>query len=257
MWDACLIDIVAGQILWICKLFWSILINILLFACRCTFPLVRVTLSFPFPCAVIMDSKEPTKKMSDFERKRQANIQTNRALLTDISTTTAAISAPKPTTQFAARKTRQTPRNAETPTRVQPLRQSSRIKGLAADDDSLKRKYEADVKFAREKDRAKRTRVSGDLALNDISISGSRWDGGVGGLKSLQLRGAQPGVRTWEAKDVKNEDEDSEDTKDVSVEAKIKSLMKRLNKLKLYEKWEPNGTLNGLYPPTKPCRRWY
>ena len=189
------------------------------------------------------------KELSAFERRRLENIATNRALLTDISTTTAKIAKPsRPVSKPKRRAPGHKKEPVETPTRV--TRQSSRIKGLAADDTSLKRKYEAAIGAADEREREKRTRLTGDLQLADISIDGSKWDGGVGSLKGLQLQGAQPGVRTWDALDVKEEDDedggeerDREDGEAKGTEPGVKALRRRLNKLTLYEKWAPNGEL--------------
>jgi hypothetical protein len=177
------------------------------------------------------------KELSAFELKRRQNIDSNRELLGSISDLATKI-VPSKSASEPSRKTRRAPRRATPVARVQPVRQSSRIKGLAADNDSLKRQYETDVNIEREKERVKRSRVAGDLVLGDISISGSKWDGGLGGLQSLQVGGAQPGVRTWDGSDVKDEVEDDGDDKS---EDGIKALRRRLNKLKLYEKWEPNG----------------
>ncbi|KAK3314284.1 WD repeat-containing protein [Apodospora peruviana] len=180
--------------------------------------------------------KEPA--MSEFERKRLENIVNNNAILSGISTTVDKI-IPKPTPpKPKARASRSsTPRvKREQPSREQPLRatrQSSRLAGLDADSDTLKRKYEVEAEVEKATAKAKKMRVSGDLKLGDIKVEGRKWDNGMDGLAGLKglglVRGAQPGVRTFT-------DDDVEETTDKG----LKDLRLRMGGLKLYEKWLVN-----------------
>ncbi|KAK4664753.1 uncharacterized protein QC763_506590 [Podospora pseudopauciseta] len=172
--------------------------------------------------------KEPV--ISAFERKRLENIAANNAILSGISATADKIIPSKATpTKTKAKKS--TPRKRE-PTKVahQPAtRRSTRLAGVDADNDTLKRKFEVEVEAAAEKAKAKKLRVNGDLQLGDISVEGRKWEGGVDGLgllKGLSVRGAQPGVKTFDEDDV-------EETSDEN----LKELRLRMRNLKMYDKW--------------------
>lgn len=174
--------------------------------------------------------------MSAFERKRLENIANNNAILKGISATADKI-IPQPAAPKPKPRTSTTPRaKREVKIREQPVRatrQSSRLAGLDADSDVLKRKYEVEAEVKAEEAKAKKLRVSGDLQLGDIKVEGRKWDNGLdglAGLKGLAVRGAQPGVRTFTEEDVKE-----------TTDKDLKNLRLRMSGLKLYEKWEVNG----------------
>lgn len=181
--------------------------------------------------------------MSEFERKRLENIANNNAILSGISTTADKIipkPAPKPKPKPKAKR-ESTPRiKRETPVReTRSTRQSSRLAGHDADSEVLKRKLEVELEAEAAKAKAKKLRVSGDLKLGDIAVEGRKWENGVdglAGLKSLSVRGAQPGVRTFTDDDVKE-----------TTNKGLKDLRLRMSGLKLYEKWAVNGRPS-LYP---------
>lgn len=172
--------------------------------------------------------------MSAFERKRLENIANNNAILSGISTTADKI-IPKPAPPKPKRAS--TPRVKREPVKkepARPTRQSSRLAGLEADSEVLKRKLDVEAEAELAKAKAKKMRVSGDLTLGDITVEGRKWENSVDGLallKGLGVRGAQPGVRTFTDDDVK-------DTKNKG----LKDLRLRMSGLKLYEKWAVNGT---------------
>lgn len=166
--------------------------------------------------------------MSAFERRRLENIAANQKLLNEASAVAKKV-APKPPPKKATPsrpKTRNTPVKKE-PTR--PTRQSSRLAGLGADNETLKRKFEVEAEVAAEQAKAKKLRVNGDLSLGDIAVEGKKWEAGAGGLKGI-VRGAQPGVRTFTEDDVKE-----------TTDKGLKELRLRTSDLKLYEHWAPNG----------------
>lgn len=171
--------------------------------------------------------------MSAFERKRLENIANNNAILSGISTTADNI-IPKPAPPKPKRAS--APRVKREPVKREPVRatrQSSRLAGLDADSEVLKRKREVEEEAEVEKAKAKKMRVSGDLSLGDIQVEGRKWESGLdglAGLKGLAVRGAQPGVRTFT-------DEDVDGTKDKG----LKDLRLRMGGLKLYEKWPVQG----------------
>lgn len=173
----------------------------------------------------------PTKKeetISAFERRRLENIAANNAILRELSTTAAkAIPLPKPE---PAKKRTAAPRVKREPVRresVRATRQSSRLAGLDADDETLKRKAEVEAEADGEKARQKKMRVPGALNLGDIKVEGRKWDGELGAIFRV---GAQPGVRTFTEEDVKE-----------TTDKDLKELRIRMGGLKLYEKWAVNG----------------
>lgn len=177
--------------------------------------------------------------MSAFERKRLENIANNTALLNDISTTAIKLEAPKPKPKPKAKPARSsTPRaKREAPRRESvrvATRQSSRLAGLDASSDTLKRKLEVEAEAESDKARVKHSRVDGDLSLGDIKVDGRKWENGLAGLKGLGLygRGAEPGVRTFTEENVKE-----------TTDQSLKDLRVRMSGLKLYEKWPVNGKL--------------
>jgi hypothetical protein len=177
-----------------------------------------------------MPVKKEPKEMSAFERRRLENIAANQALLKDISVTASKIIPAKPNKPAPSSRKRKSDAPVKQETAM-PTRRSSRVAGLDADSEVLKRKYEVAAQFEAEKAKAKRTRVSGDLDLGNIAVEGKKWEGGFQGLKGLGLvRGAQPGLRTFTEDDVKN-----------TTDKDLKALRLRINGLKLYEHWSPNG----------------
>lgn len=173
----------------------------------------------------------PVKKeetISAFERRRLENIAANNAILRDISTTAAkAIPLPKPE---PVKKRPAAPRAKREPAKrvaVRATRQSSRLAGLDADDETLKRKAEVEAEADSDKARQKKTRVAGELKLGDIKVEGRKWDGELGAIFRV---GAQPGVRTFTEEDVKE-----------TTDKELKGLRIRMGGLKLYEKWAVNG----------------
>lgn len=176
--------------------------------------------------------QEGDSKISAFERRRLANIEANREVLTDISAAAKKIipdkPAPKPATSKKPAKRRE-PAKRES---LRPTRSSSRLAGLDADNETLKRKMEVEADVQAQEAKAKKMRVSGDLNLGDISVDGKKWGSGFDGIKDL-VRGAQPGVRTFTEDDVKE-----------TTDTDLKELRQRMNGMKLYEHWAPNGMLS-------------
>lgn len=180
-----------------------------------------------------MPVKKEEPEMSAFERRRLQNIEANRAILTDISTTAKKVIPNKPAAKpSSAKRRRSEPVKRES---TRPTRISSRIAGIDADNDTLKRKLEVEADFQAEVHKAKKLRVSDDMNLGDISVDGKKWSSGFDGIKDL-IRGAQPGVRTFTEYDVK-------DTADAE---EMKELRKTMGALKIYKHWAPNGKLFGI-----------
>lgn len=179
-----------------------------------------------------MPVKKEPGEMSAFERKRLENIAANRAILTDISVTAKKIipDKPKPAKSVPPKRKSRGDQIKREPSR--PTRMSSRLAGLEADNETLKRKLEVEAENQAEVAKAKKLRVVGDLNLGDIAVEGKKWSAGLDSLKGI-VRGAQPGVRTFTEDDV-------QETTDKS----LKDLRQRMGGLKLYEHWLPNGALS-------------
>jgi hypothetical protein len=165
-------------------------------------------------------------EMSVFERKRLENIAANQAILKDLSNAADKIipkPAPRPSAIASRKKT--TPVKKET---VRPTRTSSRLAGIEADSETAKRKGEDEYELAKESERAKRLRVSGDLDLSDIVVEGKKWNKGDNFLSGI-ARGAQPYERTFTENDVKE-----------TTDKELKALREKMSGLDLYEAYTPN-----------------
>ena len=167
--------------------------------------------------------------MSAFERKRLANIAANREVLTDISAQAKKVIPDKPKPKPSARPPRRRePVKREAP---RPTRTSSRLAGLQADDETLKRKMDVEAEHQATEAKVKRMRHNGDLNLGDIVVEGKKYVNGFDGIKDL-VRGAQPGMRTFTEDDVKE-----------TTDKELKGLRERMSGLKIYEHWAVNGKL--------------
>ncbi|KAF4120932.1 WD40 repeat [Geosmithia morbida] len=173
--------------------------------------------------------EEGDENISAFERRRRANIAANREVLIDISAAAKKVipdkkpSTPKPKSSSSSRRREPVKREY-----TRPTRSSSRLAGLGAEDDTLKRKLEVEAESQAAEAKAKKMRVNGDLNLGDIAVDGKKWGSGLSGIKDL-VRGAQPGVRTFTEDDVKE-----------TTDKDLKDLRSRMTDMKLYEHWAPN-----------------
>lgn len=160
---------------------------------------------------------------NEYEQLRQENILKNKALLKQLQLDPASLGNTKRVASSSSKspagkskKGRGAPRKEpETPL---PRRTSSRLAGLPADSERAKRKADEDdaaLQAAESASRAKRARVPGDLSFE---------------LKR-GLLDATKGVRSFTEEDV-------EETSDKS----LKGLREAMMGLKMYEKFEINGT---------------
>ena len=176
--------------------------------------------------------KKEKPTVSAFERKRLENIASNQAILKDLSTSAQKI-IPKPTPKpkATAQRKRTTPIKKEPP---RPTRTSSRLAGVEADSETLKRRAEVEEEFAKEVAKAKRQRVSGDINLSDVVAEGKKWNKGSDFLSGV-MRGAVPNQRTFTEDDIKE-----------TTDEGLKSLREKMSGLELYEGYEPNRELSQL-----------
>ena len=190
------------------------------------------------PAAWILFQMAPAKKelpaVSAFERKRFENIASNQAILKDLSTSAQKIipklaSKPKSTTS----RKRATPVKKE-PTR--PTRTSSRLAGVEADSETLKRKAEVEEEFTKEAAKSKRQRVAGDIHLSDVVAEGKKWSKGTDFLSGV-MRGAVPNQRTFTEDDIRE-----------TTDEDLKSLRQKMSGLELYEGYEPHREFRQCVP---------
>jgi WD repeat-containing protein 76 len=168
-------------------------------------------------------------EMSAFERKRLENIAANKAILKDLSNAADKI-IPKPVPRPNASASRGSRKKAAPVKKevIRPTRTSSRLAGIEADSETAKRKAEEEYELAKESERAKRLRVSGDLDLSDIVVEGKRWNKGDSFFSGI-VRVAQPYERTFTEIDVKE-----------TTDKELKALREKMSGLDLYEAYTPN-----------------
>jgi len=169
-------------------------------------------------------TKQEEPVMSAFERKRLENIAANSALLRDLSATADKI-IPKP---VGLPKKTSAPRKKTAPVKkepTEPRRRSSRVAGVEADSETLKRKAEVEETFAKE---TKRMRLAGDININEHVAEGKKWNKGDDFLSGV-MRGAVPNLRTFTEEDVKE-----------TTDEGLKALREKMSGLELYEGYEPN-----------------
>lgn len=167
-------------------------------------------------------------ELSEYERKRLENIAKTQALLRNLELE-AAQAGLAPASKSAAKPAPKTRRAA--PKRVKkeeavPVRKSSRLQGIVADSEVAKRKAEEEHEALRQAERAKRQRVTGDLNLGDIVVSGKAWD--PHGNFLSHVGPARPYERTFT-------DEDIDSTPDKN----LKDLRKRMGGLELWDAYDP------------------
>lgn len=186
-----------------------------------------------------------TQELSDFEKQRAANIAERDALLKKLTLeaqSSGLFEKPtkKPSSEVSKSK-KKTPvkkikKEDETPV---PRRTSSRLRGLAADSEIAKRKAEDEYQAAQEQERAKRQRISGDLNLGDIVVSGQKWDSAnLLGTDTLLKGVGKPYERTFGDEDIKK-----------TTDKDLKALRERMSDLQLWEHWDPSSMMPCAFSP--------
>lgn len=175
-------------------------------------------------------------EISDFEKQRLANIAERDALLKKLTHDAQEAGlyqkAPAKGTSNGAGRPHQ---KKKTPVKrvkreedLTPRRTSSRLAGIQPDSEVAKRKADHEYEVQKEAARAKRQRVSGDLALGDIVVNGKFGETTLLGTDAILKGVAQPYVRTF------GDDEITETT-----DKDLKSLREKMSRLELWEAWEP------------------
>ncbi|KIX01835.1 uncharacterized protein Z518_09562 [Rhinocladiella mackenziei CBS 650.93] len=165
----------------------------------------------------------------DFEKQRLANIAERDALLKKLTQDAQQAGLySKPATGAGTHKGQKRPaKRKEHPTKrvkqeeVLPRRTSSRLAGIQADSEVAKQKADEEYEKAKEAERQKRLRVTGDLNFAD----GSSLIGTDVILKGV----AKPYERTFHEEDIRQ-----------TSDKGLKALRERMSSLQLWNAWEPN-----------------
>ncbi|KAJ5577407.1 DNA damage-binding protein cmr1 [Penicillium hispanicum] len=171
--------------------------------------------------------------MSDFEKQRLENIAQRDALLAQLkreSNSAGLFASPKtPASGGPKPKKRPTPKRVKEETSPAPLRQSSRLRGIAAESEVAKRKAEQEYEEAKEIERAKKVRKTDSLTQNDMFIAGQKLSGdSLIGVDVVTKGVAEPYVRTFHEDDIKK-----------TTDTDLKALREEMSSLKLWEAWDP------------------
>ncbi|KAL9625541.1 MAG: hypothetical protein Q9160_000252 [Pyrenula sp. 1 TL-2023] len=173
-------------------------------------------------------------ELSELEKQRLQNIAERDAALSELKQQARGIglqSRPKPTNGASKPAKKKAPAQRVKQEEVGPRRTSSRLAGIQADSEVAKRKADREYEAAQEAVRAKRQRISGDLALGDILVAGKKSSiNGFGLGVHVVDRGAKPYERTFGEEDIKE-----------TTNKDLKKLREKFNSLGLWEAWEPNG----------------
>ncbi len=182
---------------------------------------------------------KPTE-LSEYERRRQETIAKNQALLRSLALDAASAglapsAKPSRSSTPSSKPSRKpaAPRKIKEEALLAPRRTSSRLRGIVADSEVAKRKAEEETAALQLAERAKRQRRSGELYLGDVVVAGREWGGEGGLLRGVGLGPAQPYERTF----VKGETGSRE----------VREVRERLGRLELWEGFEPNSMLVGVW----------
>ncbi|KIW17040.1 hypothetical protein PV08_04231 [Exophiala spinifera] len=167
---------------------------------------------------------QPVAEPSEFEKQRLANIAERDALLRKLTLEAQQAGLySKPAPSSANGQKRPAKRKEPPAKRVKkeeaPRRVSSRLAGLQADSEVVKQKAEEAYERAKEEERQRRQRVTGDLSFGSSLIG-----------TDVLLKGvAKPYERTFD-------DDDIRETGDKD----LKALRERMSSLEVWDQWESN-----------------
>jgi hypothetical protein len=167
-------------------------------------------------------------KMSSYQLMREKRIAENKALMESLGLVNLSKELQESVRDQKAKKAAAQPKKKKPVIKKEPAiptRSSSRLAGLEADSETAKRKAEDEYQLVKEAERAKRLRVSGDLDLKDIVVEG-QWDKSQNFLVDV-TRGKRF-EKTFTEDDIRE-----------TTDKDLKQLRQTMNRLKLYEKFEP------------------
>ncbi|KIW66817.1 hypothetical protein PV04_06111 [Phialophora macrospora] len=171
---------------------------------------------------------------SDFEKQRLANIAERDALLKKLTqeAQSAGLYTKPPSLQNGQKRTATAKPKGPPAKRVKkeavevaPRRTSSRLAGLQADSEVARQKAEVEYEKAKEAQRAKWERVTGDLSFSGTGADGT----GLIGTDVLLKGVATPYARTFNEEQIRE-----------TSDKDLKALRERMSGLQLWEEWEPN-----------------
>ena len=165
---------------------------------------------------------------SEFEKQRLANIAERDALLKKLTqeAQSAGLYTKPPPIQngqkrSAASRAKGPPAKRVKKEEVVPRRTSSRLAGIQADSEVAQQKAEVEYEKAKEVEREKRQRVTGDLSFSDT--------GGLFGTDVILKGVAKPYERTFDEEHIRE-----------TSDKDLKALRGKMSGLQLWDKWEPN-----------------
>ncbi|EXJ90995.1 hypothetical protein A1O1_04102 [Capronia coronata CBS 617.96] len=168
-------------------------------------------------------------EQSDFEKQRLANIAERDALLKKLTQEAqqAGLYSKPPSAgtqngqKRSARRKEPSAKRVKKEVEVAPRRTSSRLAGIQPDSEAAKQKAEEEYEKAKEVEKQKRQRVTGDLNFADgSSLIGT----------DVLLKGvARPYERTFDEDDIRE-----------TTDKDLKTLRQKMSSLELWNAWEPN-----------------
>ena len=170
---------------------------------------------------------------SDFEKQRLANIAERDALLKKLTqeAQSAGLYTKPPIVSNGQKRSAatSTTKSKGPPAKrvkkevieIAPRRTSSRLAGIQADSEVAKQKADVEYEKAREFERERRQRVTGDLTFSDT--------GGLIGTDVILKGVAKPGERTFHEEHVRE-----------TGDGDLKALREKMSGLALWERWEVN-----------------
>jgi hypothetical protein len=180
-------------------------------------------------------TNDSTNGLSEFEKQRLANIAERDALLKKLSLEAQSVgiftTSKTPGSSAPKSKKKAAPKRIKEEESPLPRRQSSRLRGLTADSEVVKRKAEEQYEAAREAERAKKVRKTDSYSANDMFIAGQKLDGdSLIGVDVVNKGVAEPYVRTFGDEDIKK-----------TTDRDLKALREELNGLSLWSQWDPQS----------------
>jgi hypothetical protein len=180
---------------------------------------------------------ETTAGLSEFEKLRLANIAERDALLKELNLkaqSNGIFGAPKTPRNNASKPRKPTPKRIkEEDSPPLPRRQSSRLKGIAAESEVLKRKAEDDYETTKQIERAKKMRRTDEFTQSDMFIAGQKLSGdSLVGVDVITKGVAEPYVRTFDDDDIKK-----------TTDKDLKALREEMSGLQLWEAWDPQSMI--------------
>lgn len=179
----------------------------------------------------------PTKSSnsaSDYEIQRQEKIAQNQALLKELqlNAASAGVASKSKSTQnrsstSSSHKKPAATKKIKKEEDFQPRRVSSRIRGIVADSEVAKRKWDEEQEVVREEERKKKLRRSDDFAVKDALVAGQEWNKSGNWLRDVQP--ANPYERSFTEEDVKK-----------TSDKELRALREKMSGLELWEGVEPN-----------------